>query len=80
MHSCELRMSNAMQEPIQAGLHRCTALAGRLNAGSPLGLLNRGYALVEKPGGGYLRNPKEVTSGDSLRVHLSQGEMQVTVE
>ncbi|MBT5121066.1 MAG: exodeoxyribonuclease VII large subunit, partial [Planctomycetes bacterium] len=43
-------------------------------------LLNRGYALVEKPGGGYLRNPKEVTSGDSLRVHLSQGEMQVTVE
>ncbi len=80
MNSCELRLVNAMQEPIQSGQHRCASVAARLKAGSPLGLLNRGYALVEKPGGGFVRGPSEVASGDSLRVHLSEGEMQVTVE
>lgn len=56
-------------------------LGPRLEAGDPLGLLERGYAVVEVPGQeGYLRDPQQVESGDPLRIRVAQGSVDARVE
>ncbi|MEM9074018.1 MAG: exodeoxyribonuclease VII large subunit [Myxococcota bacterium] len=55
------------------------ALGGRLDALSPLRVLERGYAIAFGPDGNALRAAKEVSPGDSLRVRLHDGEVEAEV-
>ena len=46
---------------------------------SPLAVLERGYAIVEKPEGRIVRSASDTAAGESLNVRLHRGELQVTV-
>lgn len=61
-------------------LERLRGLDGRLRAISPMAVLNRGYALVEGPQGGYLRSAAEVEKDDPIRVQLAAGSLVARVE
>jgi len=52
----------------------------RLNALSPLAILERGYAICRDPQGSVLRNAAEVSSGDFVDVRLARGELYCRVE
>ncbi|MCH2111865.1 MAG: exodeoxyribonuclease VII large subunit, partial [Planctomycetes bacterium] len=60
---------------------RLQALVGRLESGSPLAILGRGFALVEAKGGsGFLRSAEDVAPGDQIQVHLAKGILDATVD
>ncbi len=46
---------------------------------SPLTILERGYAIVEKPDGKIVRQAEETRPGDPLKVRLHRGELDVSV-
>ena len=52
--------------------------AGRLNALSPLTVLGRGYALVQKEDGSLLRTIKDLNGGEQLQVTIADGKFGVT--
>jgi exodeoxyribonuclease VII large subunit len=47
---------------------------------SPLAVLERGYAIVEKPTGVIVRSADETAAGDRLNVRLHRGEIAVVVD
>jgi exodeoxyribonuclease VII large subunit len=51
----------------------------KLNALSPLRILERGYAVVFGPSGTPLTNSSQVSSGDELKVRLARGQIDATV-
>jgi len=57
---------------------RLAALAARLDALSPLGVLGRGYAIARTADGRVLRSAREVAPGDALRIRLHEGELEAT--
>jgi exodeoxyribonuclease VII large subunit len=54
--------------------------AARLQALSPLAVLNRGYALVYTANGELLRSAADTHPGDPIRARLAQGTLAATVE
>ncbi len=58
---------------------RLSAAAAKLDALSPLKVLGRGYAIARK-GESVVRSVKDVSSGDRLTVHLTDGELPVVAE
>ena len=57
------------------------ASAGRLETLSPLGVVARGYAIVERAvDGAIVRRAGDVAVGDGLRVRLAEGELDARVE
>ena len=57
-----------------------SALAGSLDALSPLKVLSRGYAVAMSGSGTALRAADEVSVGDSIRVRLSRGQLGCVVQ
>ena len=51
----------------------------RLQALSPLRVLERGYALVYGPDGKLLRASSQVTNGEEIVARLARGRIQATV-
>ena len=51
----------------------------RLQALSPLAVLNRGYAIVYAPDGSILRNATSARAGQTIRARLAQGSLRATV-
>lgn len=56
------------------------SFADRLDAVSPLGTLRRGYAIVERDGGGVVTLARLVRIADSLVVRLQDGRVHVHVD
>lgn len=54
------------------------ALSGKLDALSPLGVISRGYALVQK-GDKLITSTKNLKTGDSVCIKLSDGSFDATV-
>ncbi len=52
----------------------------KLNALSPLNVLDRGFALAQMPDGKIIRDPAEVASGDDIRVRLAKGSIEAKVK
>jgi exodeoxyribonuclease VII large subunit len=81
------RLSTATRGLRRAGLagleRREAALAhrvGRLDGLSPLAVLGRGYALVQRADdGAIVRAPGDVEAGDGLRIRLADGEIEAEV-
>jgi exodeoxyribonuclease VII large subunit len=59
---------------------RLDQLSGRLEALSPLAILERGYALVFDDSGNLLKDSRKVGAGDDIRARLARGEVQATVK
>ena len=56
------------------------ALAGKLDALSPLKVLDRGYSLARGPGGQVLRSCAGLNRGDDLTVTLHDGDLRARIE
>jgi exodeoxyribonuclease VII large subunit len=74
------RLAPAARRGGERGGARLEALAGRLNALSPLSVLERGYGIVRREAdGAILTAAAQVAPGDELRVRLAQDELLATV-
>jgi exodeoxyribonuclease VII large subunit len=56
------------------------AAGARLDALSPLRVLDRGYALVRAPAGGIVTSVTQASPGDALEVRLADGTLDVEVK
>jgi exodeoxyribonuclease VII large subunit len=65
---------------LQKERSRLELSAGRLDALSPLAILQRGYAICKDAGGTILRNAASVAPGDSVVVSLAKGELDCRVD
>ncbi len=86
-----LRDDHRRLELLQSRLERASSLrrntvvrrtetaAHRLEALSPLRVLERGYALVYGPEGTLLRNAESIPGGTVIRARLAQGELRARV-
>jgi exodeoxyribonuclease VII large subunit len=55
-------------------------LLARVRSLSPQSTLERGYAVVQRSDGKAVRNAKDVTSGDLVRIRLAQDQLSATIE
>jgi exodeoxyribonuclease VII large subunit len=70
------RLQAALARRLEQQHGRLSTLSGRLDALSPLKVLERGYALVTvEKAGTIVRDPAQVRPGDTLRVQVSRGEL-----
>jgi exodeoxyribonuclease VII large subunit len=76
-----------LQERMLAAQTRCIdrkkqsfiGLTAKLDAMSPLKVLTRGYAMTQTDDGRVVRSTKQVSSGDSIQITLSDGRLHATV-
>ncbi|MBR2343422.1 MAG: exodeoxyribonuclease VII large subunit [Clostridia bacterium] len=69
----------AFGEKMNGRKNSLAAVAGRLEALSPLAVLSRGYAVVENERG-LVRRADDLSLGDRITVRLSDGKIDATVE
>jgi exodeoxyribonuclease VII large subunit len=80
LQRAQQRLEHALSQHHARRRHRLAALAGRLEALSPLAVLSRGYGLVQTADGTVVRRARQVRPGDALRIRLAEGTVQTTVE
>jgi exodeoxyribonuclease VII large subunit len=73
------RLEAAMQLQLQRSGDRLGHLARMLDSLSPLGTLQRGYAILTDREGKVVSDSAAVAVGDELRARLARGELGVTV-
>ncbi|CAN5922444.1 exodeoxyribonuclease VII large subunit [soil metagenome] len=73
------RAEAAMRRTLDGRRGELGRLGAQLNALSPLAVLDRGYAMVSNEGA-IVRDASAVSSGDSLRIQLARGSLDVIVE
>ena len=59
---------------------RASGMGRALHALSPLAVLERGFAVLQREGGGIVRSAEEVGPGDALVARLARGTLRVRVE
>ena len=74
------RMTAAQNGVIGREHQRFLAFAAKLDALSPLKVLSRGYAMVQKGEGTVLRSVKETVAGDSVTITLNDGTLSAKVD
>nr|WP_271175742.1 exodeoxyribonuclease VII large subunit [Leifsonia poae] len=67
------RGAELVERAIDREANRTAELRGQLRALSPQGTLDRGYAIVQLPGGAVLRSPDEAPHGTRLTVTVAGG-------
>jgi exodeoxyribonuclease VII large subunit len=70
----------AMEVKLQDGRERLALAAASLDALSPLGVLQRGYAIAQDPSGKLIRDAATVAAGDAVHVRLEKGALRTRVE
>jgi len=71
----------AVRHALELRRHRLDGLHLRLEALSPLAILNRGYAIVTQAGTTeVIRSANAVHSGDELQVRVSEGQFEAVVK
>src|ERR671918_2336788 len=65
----------AMDAKLQEGRERLGLAAASLDALSPLGVLQRGYAIAQDASGKPLRDAASVAAGDAVSVRLAKGRL-----
>lgn len=73
------RLNIAIERQIELKHGQLGILSGRLDALSPLKVLDRGYALVMRQDGSILRDTKQVEPGELIDIHLARGEVSASV-
>ncbi|WP_298459489.1 exodeoxyribonuclease VII large subunit [uncultured Cellulomonas sp.] len=67
----------ALDVVLARGAAETQRLAAQVRALSPAATLERGYAVVQRPGGAVVRDASEVADGERLRVRVARGELTV---
>jgi exodeoxyribonuclease VII large subunit len=70
----------AMEIKLQERRERFGLAAASLDALSPLGVLERGYAIAQDASGKLLRDARTVAKGDEISVRLAKGKLTARVE
>ena len=70
----------AMEMKLQEGRERLALAAASLDALSPLGVLQRGYAIAQDASGKLVRDASAVNAGDEIKVRLAKGRLNTRVE
>lgn len=65
---------------LQDGRERLALAAASLDALSPLGVLQRGYAIAQDASGKLVRDAASVSPGDALSVRLAKGKLGTRIE
>jgi exodeoxyribonuclease VII large subunit len=74
-------LGRVMLASAQRARSRLAASAGRLDSLSPLGVLDRGYALVRRQRDGViLRTADQSDPGERLAIRLAEAELEVVVD
>ncbi len=67
--------------PAERGRARLAELAGRLDSLSPLGVLDRGYALVRRARDGAIpRSAEQLARGERLAIRLAEAQVEAIVD
>jgi exodeoxyribonuclease VII large subunit len=69
----------AMRNLLVSRRHPLQQLTGRLNALSPVAILERGYALVFDAAGNLVKDAAQLHSGDEITARLSKGRLHAKV-
>ncbi len=82
LESLTRRLERAATATLARKREQQQRLAGTLNAFNPLAVVERGYAIVSRPDGSrfgsVVRDPDEVSAGETLHAHLALGVLEVT--
>ena len=70
----------AVEAKLQEGRERLGLAAASLDALSPLGVLQRGYAIAQDASGKLVRDAASVVEGDAVSVRLAKGKLNTRVE
>lgn len=73
------RMTAAQERILSARNAQFVASVSKLDAMSPLKVLNRGYAMALTPNGAVLRSVKQVTKGAEISIMVSDGTVAASV-
>ena len=74
-HRLEMAMRNSLERRELA----FSRLSGKLEALSPLRVLERGYSIVRTPEGKVVKSSTDVKAGDELKVNLHDGQISTRV-
>jgi exodeoxyribonuclease VII large subunit len=77
--ACRARIIREAQTSMREQRKRLAQLAGRLNALSPLAILDRGFALVQKDNV-VVRDAQAVRAGDRIDIRVARGQIRAVVE
>ena len=70
----------ALEKQLEEAKGRLGLAAASLDALSPLAVLQRGFAIAQSADGKLLRDAKQVSVGDSVKVRLAKGTLGAHVE
>ena len=73
-------LEQAALKTIDKAKYRQSLLAGKLSALSPLGILARGYAVVEKPDRTIIKNHYDVSPGEPINIMVNNGRVAAVVK
>src|SRR5436309_1324616 len=73
------QLGAAMRNSLLRRTGRLEQLTARLQTLSPLGILQRGYALVFDPQGKLIKTPDQAPVGTTIKARLAHGSIQATV-
>jgi len=79
LESMRGRLAAAARPTVETWRTRVEYASARLEALSPLGVLQRGYALVYGPDGRLLRASAGVREGERITARLAEGQVTATV-
>ncbi|MDB4967729.1 MAG: exodeoxyribonuclease large subunit [Myxococcales bacterium] len=74
------RLASRVQQVVAARRRDFNVAVGKLDAMSPLAVLERGYSLTRKTDGSVVTDAAQVKRGDEVRVKLSRGELECVVQ
>ena len=74
------RFSHQANMALTAAGARLGAVTAKLDALSPLKVLSRGYAIVQKTDGAVIHAVTDVQTGDTVDMHLRDGDLRCTVQ
>jgi exodeoxyribonuclease VII large subunit len=76
----ERHLATAAHQYLRERRARLDQASARLDALSPLHILDRGYALVFDPAGRLVKDPAQVRSGQEIRARVARGEIRAVVK
>ncbi len=75
----EDRLGNAMRQMLESRRNMLALAAGRLSGVSPLDKLSQGYSFTEKSDGSCVSSVSDVTTGDTVTIHVRDGRIDAQV-
>ncbi len=79
LSSSRLRLAGAARQQLGTSGTRLAVLSGRLHTVSPLGTLQRGYAIVQDAEGQVVREAARLKAGDAITARVADGVIEATV-